>query len=41
MEHLIRTEETFPRRIKTTLQNKIKLPFGDKIKNIRVVRKTN
>ena len=28
----------FPRCIKTTLRNKTKLPFGDEIKNIRVVR---
>ena len=37
MEYLIRTEKTFPRCINTTLGNKIKLPFGDRIKNIRVV----
>ena len=41
MEYLIRREKKFPRRIKTTLRNKIKLPYGDGIKNIRVVRKTN
>ena len=41
MEYSIRTEKEFPRRIKTTLRNKIKLPFGDEIKNIRVVPKTN
>ena len=34
MEYLIHTEKKFPRRIKTTLQNTTKLPFGDGIKKI-------
>ena len=40
MEYLNQAKKKFPRRIKTTLRNKTKLPFGDEIKNIRVVRKT-
>ena len=41
MKYLNQTKKKeFPRRIKTTLRNKAKLPFGDETKNIRVVRKT-
>ena len=39
MEYLNQTKK-FSGRIKTTLKNKTKLPFGDEIKNFRVVRKT-
>ena len=40
MKFLNQTERKFHIRIKTTLRNKTRLPFGDEIKNIRVVRKT-
>ena len=35
MKFLNQTERKFPIRIKTTLRNKTRLPFGDEIKNVK------